>query len=366
LAPQNDVRYAAIDPNRRFIATGTHHYPNGPGVKVWNAETGECIAEIPVGASAVTFSADGRWLTTNADGVHRFWNTGTWDEGPRFGSSGKYVAFYPIGAVAAVDDGWETIRLLDLNAGRELTRLTAPVGGLVVPLCFTPDGAKLVVQGVETLSLFVIDIAAVRRDLAEMGLDWSNEPLTARAVAVKPDPLKFVVDLGGFRERQAARELVTQANRLFGERKHADALDLLRKAVAKDPKFCTAQNNLAWRLLTGPMDQRDAKAALVHARAAVQHCGEGSHNNTHGLALLRNGEIEDAMTQFDESLCRSGGRDDGCDYFLLAVCHRKIGDSVKADECHRLGDRWLAANRHRLSPGMIQELEAFQAEAKAK
>jgi Flp pilus assembly protein TadD len=172
--------------------------------------------------------------------------------------------------------------------------------------------------------------------------------------------------MGGLRERQAASELVTQANRLLGEGKHAHALDLLRKAVAKDPKFCTAQNNLAWRLLTGPMDQRDAKAALVHARAAVQHCGEGAHYNTLGLALLRNGEVEEAMAQFDESLCRSSGRDDGRDYFLLAVCYRKIGDAAKAVECLRLGDRWLAANRHRLSPGLIQELEAFQAEAKVK
>src|SRR5260370_27975606 len=45
LGPQQDVRGIAVSPDGRWIATGSF---GGPGAKVWDAETGDLVKELPV------------------------------------------------------------------------------------------------------------------------------------------------------------------------------------------------------------------------------------------------------------------------------------------------------------------------------
>ncbi|HEV3024438.1 MAG TPA: hypothetical protein VGX76_18305, partial [Pirellulales bacterium] len=83
LAPQDDVRFAAVSPDGSWVATGTHGLKAGPGAKIWDGQTGEWVADLPVaGLCRVGFSPDGRWLVTTGGGA-RIWVVGTWQEGPK-------------------------------------------------------------------------------------------------------------------------------------------------------------------------------------------------------------------------------------------------------------------------------------------
>src|SRR5262249_11950865 len=98
LARQEGVRYCAVSPNGRWVATGTHGtLREGVGVKVWDAQSGEHVANLPLlVGSDVRFSPDSKWLLTSG-GRARLWRTGTWQEGPALGSSsyGDFGMFSP-------------------------------------------------------------------------------------------------------------------------------------------------------------------------------------------------------------------------------------------------------------------------------
>src|SRR5262249_46211011 len=63
----------------------------------------------------------------------------------------------------------------------------------------------------------------------------------------------------------------------------AAALLDLRKAVEIDPENALIRNNLAWLLLTGPVELRNPREALPHARAAVDLLGVQEYLNTLGV-----------------------------------------------------------------------------------
>ena len=51
-------------------------------------------------------------------------------------------------------------------------RLNGPDPIRLHPVCFTPDRAQLITRGIETRAIHIFDLRAIRRQLAEMGLDW--------------------------------------------------------------------------------------------------------------------------------------------------------------------------------------------------
>jgi hypothetical protein len=61
-------------------------------------------------------------------------------------------------------------------------------------VCFTPNGSRLITSGEESRALHVFDLHAIRRQLGEIGLDWSDEPLPAPSnAAAKAEPLEIRV-----------------------------------------------------------------------------------------------------------------------------------------------------------------------------
>jgi WD40 repeat protein len=149
------------------------------GAKVWDAATGEPKQEFPaVGVCQVGFSPDGPWFVTNGGNRVRLWRTGTWDEGPRLheAGDGRGWAFSPDGRLLALG-GHGRVRLVRPDTGVEVARLALPEQTKLEPLCFTPDGGELLVAGEDTEAIHIWDLRLIRAQLAELDIDWDDDPL---------------------------------------------------------------------------------------------------------------------------------------------------------------------------------------------
>jgi WD40 repeat protein len=202
LGPQDDVRRCAISPDSRWVITCTWHLSQGVGAKVWEAETGRHVVDLPVsGLCGVRFSPDGKWLVTNAGGF-RIWEVGTWREGPVLGGPANHgvLAFSPDGKLLALGDDPGVVRLVVPDTGKEIARLTAPEQTRLKPHCFTPDGGQLITLGWDSEAIHIFDLRAIREQLKELGLDWDAEPLPP-APATPVQPLEIQVEMGDLQPR---------------------------------------------------------------------------------------------------------------------------------------------------------------------
>jgi WD40 repeat protein len=204
LGRREDVRSCAVSPDRLWVATGTWS-ETAIGATVWDAKTGQAVKDFPVDGhcNGLGFSPDGRWLATGGGGC-RLWKVGTWEEGPRVARPGERggFAFTPDGRVLALEAGFSQVRLVEVDSGAELARLTVPEQTRVAPTCFSPDGAQLVVVGTESQLLYIWDLRALRAELKELDLDWERPdyPLPPRADS---KPLRVEVDGGTLFSRKA-------------------------------------------------------------------------------------------------------------------------------------------------------------------
>jgi WD40 repeat protein len=178
--PSEDVRIrghaaisnVSISPDARWIVSGTQF---GSGIKVWDARTGELLQDLAAGNyGAGVFSPDGKWLVTSShgEGTH-VRETGSWKVRHQL-TEGRCpgVAFSPDSAIVAVAPQPGIVVLYDPLTGRELVRLSAPHPLPISALSFSADGGLLPVacQGQQQVQLW--DLKAIRRKLADVGLDW--------------------------------------------------------------------------------------------------------------------------------------------------------------------------------------------------
>jgi serine/threonine protein kinase/WD40 repeat protein/tetratricopeptide (TPR) repeat protein len=199
LAPQRDVRRCAVSPDGRWVATGSHGEVGKEGAKVWEAATGKLVKTLPVGGlCTATFSPDGRWLATGSgiDKLCHLWAVGSWEAGPKL-ANGFRFAFSPDGrALAAGGELQGSVLLLETATGKELARLATPDRTFLVPACFTADGGQLLAVGQDSGALYFWDLQVIRRQLAELGLDWDAPPLPLAEEVKPPLPLRVSLDLG--------------------------------------------------------------------------------------------------------------------------------------------------------------------------
>jgi WD40 repeat protein len=170
------MRSAAVSPDGRWLAGGNHENPRGIRVRVWEVTTGREVATLPVaGLCRVGFSPDGRWLLTNGGG-YRLWRVGTWEPGPSIGPEweGGDFAFARQSRLVALSGKYRDVRLVDLDSGKELARLTVPEETRVNPDCFSPDESRLVARGHDSGLLYIWDLRALRAGLKSLGLDWNR------------------------------------------------------------------------------------------------------------------------------------------------------------------------------------------------
>jgi WD40 repeat protein len=129
----------------------------------------------------LAFSPDGRLLTTCGVSEFRFWNVGAWTisfpvRRNDFGGMWGCVDFAPDRHMVAIATSPQLVGLFDTTNGEKLAVLESNEPLLVGWLAFSPDGTRLAASG-GTQPAQVWDLGLIRKELAEMHLDWKSPPL---------------------------------------------------------------------------------------------------------------------------------------------------------------------------------------------
>jgi WD40 repeat protein len=169
------MKYVAVSPNGRWVATGGWHYPN---VVVWSALDGHKLKELPTGMISpnVAFSPDNRFLVTATGGEYRFWRVWDWTPTRAIARPGDddmpgVMAFTRDGKMLAVTDTRQTIHLLAPDTGEMLAQLEPLPESEIISMVFNSDGSKLAVSRVD-LPPQIWNLKGLRQKLGALGLDW--------------------------------------------------------------------------------------------------------------------------------------------------------------------------------------------------
>jgi serine/threonine protein kinase/WD40 repeat protein len=166
----------SLSPDGRWLAT-TSTAENG-GIRIWDLTTNRHAADLPgdAGGSNMAFSADGRWLAVGARSEFRLHETGSWrtvmtiPRQPPSALSGV-LAFASNGRMLAVTITDQKVLLIDPSTEQSLAHLSSPDPQSIRALCFSPDGAALVVADhSQTIQLW--NLHYFRKELAVLNLDW--------------------------------------------------------------------------------------------------------------------------------------------------------------------------------------------------
>jgi eukaryotic-like serine/threonine-protein kinase len=197
-----DYRVVAVSPDGHWVALGAF-YGNTPGAVVWDARAGRIERELPLGEGcSVAFSADGKWLATvPAAGDVHFWSVGSWTQASSTAVSVTVtelnsIALSPDSAILAVGLKSGAISLIEVPSGRYLARLDDPDQDVTSALAFSPDGTWLAASSALSRSIHVWDLAAIRRQLDALGLDWERPPYPERKTTTRRAPLKVEIEPG--------------------------------------------------------------------------------------------------------------------------------------------------------------------------
>ncbi len=173
------LSHLAWSPDGRLVAAGywNNSFSGGSRALVCSADGGAVLQRLESGSCQPLFTPDGSRLIVGSTHGYEVWSTADWR---RLASHPREATGLDTGlaAVSAQADllvlqASETmLRLLRLSTGEELARLEPPSLQKLSHLALSPDGRWLACAA--HTSLFVWDLAALRADLRQCGLDWQD------------------------------------------------------------------------------------------------------------------------------------------------------------------------------------------------
>jgi WD40 repeat protein len=185
LGPLTDARSMCVSPDGCWVLTTTHGTPDG---QLWDVRTRRLVRTV---RDLRLFTPDGRWLTNG----RRRLAVGTWDEAPPLDvpDGPQALAFSPDGALFAGQSGDEAVDLVDAATGKTLVQLGLPEQSRTGFATFSPDGTQLVLQSGDYHVVYVWDLRALRRHLADLSLDWDAPPYPPAPADDRRGPPAFVL-----------------------------------------------------------------------------------------------------------------------------------------------------------------------------
>ena len=178
IGPHPALDSVALSPDGTRLATGTWQ---GKEIKIWEIASGRLLATLPAGESAfvlwpsantiisVRMTGSGRWLE-ESNGQWRCDQVWQPDPGQTFW---LHTSLSPDGRWLALPQSGERIRLVEITTGKELITLEPPRAFGLGFVQFSPDGRFLAACGSRE-QVAIWDLPDLRRELAKLGLDWSD------------------------------------------------------------------------------------------------------------------------------------------------------------------------------------------------
>jgi tetratricopeptide (TPR) repeat protein len=152
-------------------------WPN-PGVDIWDLTSRTFVKQLPGDSWAhCAFSPDSRKLTVATASDTRLWEVDVWKPGPQFPAhlvgNRNVFAFSPDGHTIACVTHKRLIHLLDAKTLDEFAILSSPSPEPFTHVAFNSDGSALALSCL-TRMVQLWDLRSIRRQLAEIGLDWES------------------------------------------------------------------------------------------------------------------------------------------------------------------------------------------------
>ncbi len=207
----------------------------------------------------------------------------------------------------------------------------------------------------------VWDLQVLMHELADLGLteaarNGTTEAIDAPAVTsvqfVGMEGLAQAAFIGGMDVAQARQELT-----------------VVEQAFTAHPELASAANNLAWHLVTAPLELRDARRAIELAEQALRdEPNSTTYRNTLGVAHYRAGNFERAIELLEPNVSSAPGGQLPYDLYFLAMSHAARGNQRESEFYLHMADRWLSVtqdDRSLNNDPVRPELRAIRAEAEA-
>ena len=166
--------YAVVPGSRWALTTAIAQ----PDVWIWDFETGERLRRLGLAGRASSEPlANGRWVVARNRDEFGVWETGTWKRVAQWPArpdeASMTVYSSPNSRLLATYNASGRFVLRELPSGEELILLTPPQSIPVQNFQFSVDSARLLFVS-NNGQMFDWDLSEIRRELAKLGLDWSD------------------------------------------------------------------------------------------------------------------------------------------------------------------------------------------------
>lgn len=173
VAEGKPMTFIALSPDRKWLASALLPAVD---VRVWDATTAKPLRELGLHAALLTtFTPDSRYLLTRDTSEYAVWTTGTWQKigkwPARTTSLAARIRFSPDERYVAVLQDNDRVQILSRGEWQERVTLISPLPLDMLDMTWNAAGDRFYLLTREG-QVREWNLAELRRQLREMGLDW--------------------------------------------------------------------------------------------------------------------------------------------------------------------------------------------------